>query len=138
VPVKWLGPSLSDDDGQIPCRIHTVVLSTVAIKSYSFHMARQATLNVSLTTKLQKYVRSKVKSGRYESASEVIRESLRALQERERATEKFWTDVRDKVAIARRQVADGQTRDGAQAMDEILTELDGEPMRSHKAKKKVR
>ena len=46
-------------------------------------------------------MRSRVKSGGYESASEVIRESLRALQERERAAnEAYWHTVREKVAVA--------------------------------------
>jgi antitoxin ParD1/3/4 len=100
-------------------------------------MARQSTLNVSLTAKLEKYVRSKVKEGGYESASEVIRESLRALQERERAAVEFWTGVREKVAVAREQVAAGRTHDGAQAMEEILLELD-EPRRSEVKSKRAR
>jgi antitoxin ParD1/3/4 len=95
-------------------------------------MARQTTLNVSLTPTLRKYVGSKVKSGRYESASEVIRESLRALQEREHAAKAFWSGLRAKVAVARRNVAERQTEDGEAAMNEILAELRvdrGEPNR---------
>jgi antitoxin ParD1/3/4 len=98
-------------------------------------MARQTTLNVSLTPPLRQYVRSKVKSGRYESASEVIRDSLRALQERERAAEAFWADVRTKVAVARRQVADGKTVDGETAMDDVLAGLgDAKPARKKRRK----
>ena len=85
-------------------------------------MARQTTLNVSLTPVLRKYVQSKVSSGRYESASEVVRDGLRALQERERAAA-FWSDVRGKVDVARRQVEQGQTVDGETAMDEIIAGL---------------
>jgi antitoxin ParD1/3/4 len=85
-------------------------------------MARQTTLNVSLTPVLRKYVQSKVSSGRYESASEVVRDGLRALQEREQAAA-FWSDVRDKVAVARRQVEQGMTVDGEAAMDEIIGAL---------------
>ncbi len=88
-------------------------------------MARQTTLNVSLTPTLREYVRRKVRSGRYESASEVIRDSLRALAERDRAAEAFWGDVRAKVRVARGQVADGKTVDGETAMQELLAELDG-------------
>ena len=40
-------------------------------------------MNVSLTAELEKFVDSKVKSGRYNSASEVIREALRLLEEHE-------------------------------------------------------
>ena len=42
-------------------------------------------MNVSLTAKLEKFVSSKVKSGRYNSASEVVREALRLLEEHEQA-----------------------------------------------------
>jgi predicted nucleotidyltransferase len=42
-------------------------------------------MNVSLTTELEKYVRRKVASGLYNNASEVIREALRLLVEREGA-----------------------------------------------------
>jgi antitoxin ParD1/3/4 len=98
-------------------------------------MARQATLNVSLTPTLQKYVRSKVKSGQYESASEVIRDSLRALQERDQAAASFWSEVRTKVAEARRDVAEGRMVDGETAMNEILGELDAAEARRPKRKK---
>ena len=40
-------------------------------------------MNVSLTSELEAFVASKVRSGRYHSASEVIREALRLLEERE-------------------------------------------------------
>jgi putative addiction module CopG family antidote len=44
-------------------------------------------MNVSLTPELEQYVHSKVKSGRYLSASEVVREALRLLEERDRLRE---------------------------------------------------
>jgi antitoxin ParD1/3/4 len=40
-------------------------------------------MNVSLTPELEKLVQEKVKSGLYHSASEVIRDALRLLQERD-------------------------------------------------------
>ncbi|MBD3560548.1 type II toxin-antitoxin system ParD family antitoxin, partial [Planktothrix sp. FACHB-1355] len=40
-------------------------------------------MNVSLTPELEKFVQEKVKSGRYLSASEVVREALRLLQEQD-------------------------------------------------------
>ena len=42
-------------------------------------------MNVSLTPKLEQYVQAKVESGRYNSASEVVREALRLLEDQERA-----------------------------------------------------
>lgn len=38
-------------------------------------------MNVSLTPELEKFVGAKVESGRYNSASEVVREALRLLEE---------------------------------------------------------
>jgi len=40
-------------------------------------------MNVSLTPELEKLVSTKVESGRYTSASEVVREALRLLEERD-------------------------------------------------------
>ncbi len=42
-------------------------------------------MNVSLTPELERFVNSKVKSGRYNSASEVVREALRLHEEHEQA-----------------------------------------------------
>ena len=42
-------------------------------------------MNVSLTPELEKFVSARVKSGRYNSASEVVRESLRLLEEHDQA-----------------------------------------------------
>lgn len=41
-------------------------------------------MNISLTPQLEKLVKSKVESGLYGSASEVMREALRLLEERDR------------------------------------------------------
>lgn len=42
-------------------------------------------MNVSLTAELDKFVAGKVESGLYTSASEVVREALRLLEEHDRA-----------------------------------------------------
>jgi antitoxin ParD1/3/4 len=42
-------------------------------------------MNVSLTPELERFVAEKVESGRYTSASEVVREALRLLQEHEQS-----------------------------------------------------
>jgi antitoxin ParD1/3/4 len=42
-------------------------------------------MNVSLTPELDQFVAGKVESGRYNSASEVVREALRLLEEHDRA-----------------------------------------------------
>lgn len=42
-------------------------------------------MNVSLTPELEQFVQTKVQSGRYNSASEVVREALRLLEDHEKA-----------------------------------------------------
>jgi antitoxin ParD1/3/4 len=42
-------------------------------------------MNVSLTPELEKFVSAKVETGRYNSASEVVREALRLLEEHDQA-----------------------------------------------------
>ena len=42
-------------------------------------------MNVSLTPELEEFVNTKVESGRYNSASEVVREALRLLEEHDSA-----------------------------------------------------
>jgi antitoxin ParD1/3/4 len=44
-------------------------------------LARSFFVNVSLTPELEQFVNAKVESGRYNSASEVVREALRLLEE---------------------------------------------------------
>ena len=52
-------------------------------------------MNVSLTTELEKLVERKVSSGMYQTASEVVREGLRLLAERDRRLESLREDIRE-------------------------------------------
>ncbi len=54
-------------------------------------------MNISLTPELERLVDEKVKSGRYASASEVIREGLRLLEEREELKQQRLVEVRRKI-----------------------------------------
>ena len=50
-------------------------------------------MNVSLTPELERLVNEKVESGLYQTASEVVREALRLLKERDLAREQLRADV---------------------------------------------
>lgn len=52
-------------------------------------------MNVSLTPELEKLVDRKVSSGMYQTASEVVREGLRLLAERDRRLESLRRDIRE-------------------------------------------
>ncbi len=54
-------------------------------------------MNVSLTPELEQYVQEKVASGMYYSASEVIREGLRLLREREQIQQMRLQELRQDI-----------------------------------------
>jgi antitoxin ParD1/3/4 len=56
-----------------------------------------ATMNISLTPQLEQLVQERVKSGRYTSASEVIREALRLMEERDRLLRAKLDQLREDV-----------------------------------------
>ncbi|MFN0101522.1 MAG: type II toxin-antitoxin system ParD family antitoxin [Bryobacteraceae bacterium] len=71
-------------------------------------------MNVSLTPELENFVHTKVTSGRYTSASEVVREALRLLEDQEKAKsaqlEEFRSEVDRRLAsLDRGEGADGET-----------------------------
>src|ERR1700676_884529 len=69
------------------------------------------TLNVSLTPQLEDLVRQKVSSGRYNSASEVVREALRLMDTYERVRESALGKLRADVDAAWQQVEEGKVSD---------------------------
>lgn len=54
-------------------------------------------MNVSLTPELEQLVAEKVESGRYTSASEVIREALRLLEEKDQVRQNRLAAIRRKI-----------------------------------------
>ena len=65
-------------------------------------------MNVSLTPELEKLVQSKVHSGRYLSASEVVREALRLLEERDQIRELKLHELKKFVAVGLDQADRGE------------------------------
>ena len=61
------------------------------------HYAHNQQMNVSLTHELEELVRHKVESGRYLSASEVMREALRLLEERDKLQEFRREELRKEI-----------------------------------------
>jgi antitoxin ParD1/3/4 len=66
-------------------------------------------MNVSLTPELEQFVNQKVESGRYQTASEVIRDGLRLLLERDELHQKKLEDLRRAIAVGIEQADQGQT-----------------------------
>ena len=79
-------------------------------------------MNVHLTPELEQLVQSRVKSGRYNSASEVVREALRLLEQRD----EVFTLRKDEI---RRQIEEGWQSAGRGefvAGDEVFDRVDAE------------
>jgi len=68
-------------------------------------------INVSLTPQLEELIRQKVDSGRYNSASEVVREALRLMDSYERVRESALTKLRADVEAGWQQVQEGSVSD---------------------------
>lgn len=77
-------------------------------------------MNVSLTPELEQFVHEKVKSGRYLSASEVVREALRLLEERDRLYQAKLAELQQHLAIGIEQADRGELIDG----DDVFAELE--------------
>ena len=65
-------------------------------------------MNGSLTPELEKLVEKKVKSGRYQSASEVIREGLRLIEDQDRLRELRLEEVRNQIQTGLDQLDRGE------------------------------
>jgi antitoxin ParD1/3/4 len=60
-------------------------------------MPARTTLNVSLTPELNQFVQDRIATGRYQTASEVVREGLRLLEHQERDRETAYTALKAKL-----------------------------------------
>lgn len=69
-----------------------------------------ATMNISLTPQLEKIVHDRVKSGRYTSASEVIRDALRLLDARDRTQDPDFAQLHADVTAGLDQLEAGKSR----------------------------
>ncbi len=80
-------------------------------------------MNVSLTPELEERIHERVRSGRYTSASEVVREALRLLEDRDELRRLRLAELRTQVAAGLDSLDRGQARDGDAVIDEILDDL---------------
>ena len=79
-------------------------------------------MNVNLTPELETLVAKKVKSGRYNSASEVVREALRLFEDRERLREAQVRELRRKIDEGWASLREGRYVDGESFFRELQQE----------------
>ena len=88
-------------------------------------------MNVSLTPELERVVNEKVESGMYQTASEVVREALRLLKERDEARARLRADVQ----AGFEQLARGEARSYDKASRRQLAERIKSKNRAARARK---
>jgi antitoxin ParD1/3/4 len=65
-------------------------------------------MNVSLTPKLERWISSKVKEGKYQTASEVVREAVRQFADREERRKLALERLRREIDIGLQQIERGE------------------------------
>jgi len=76
-------------------------------------------MNVSLTPELEKLIQRKIASGRYTTASEVVREALRLFEEQEKLRELHVGELRRKIAEGIAAADAGAVHEGRKVFEEI-------------------
>lgn len=76
-------------------------------------------MNVSLTPQLTAFVRRKVDSGLYGSASEVVRDALRLMEERDRDREERLLALRDDIAATMKRAVPADHVDPVDMFDTL-------------------
>ena len=76
-------------------------------------------MNVNLTPELEKLIQDKVKSGLYNNQSEVVREALRLLVEKDELRQAHLAELRTSLAKGLEQADRGELLDG----DEVIREM---------------
>lgn len=76
-------------------------------------------MNVSLTPELENLVQQKVQSGLYTSASEVVREALRLLNDRDTIQQQRIAKLKREIALGLDDLTQGRTVPGEQVFAEL-------------------
>jgi antitoxin ParD1/3/4 len=81
-------------------------------------------MNVHLTPELEQLVQSKVKTGRYNSATEVLREALRLLEHRDEIFTRRKDEIREQIEEGWQSAESGDLVDGDEVFDRFDAELE--------------
>lgn len=100
--------------------------------------AREVDMNVSLTPELEAFIHEKVSSGRYTSASEVVRESLRLLEDEDRKKLQQLKALKREIEKGLDDIAEGRfiTIETEEDYARLAAEIKQEGLRRLKQRKK--
>jgi antitoxin ParD1/3/4 len=86
-------------------------------------------MNVNLTPELEKLVHKKVKTGRYNSASEVVREALRLMEAQDSVRSAQLEELRRRINDGLESLNRGEGVDGERFMAKLISNVDAKPVR---------
>ncbi len=81
-------------------------------------------MNVSVGKDFEEFVKSKVASGDYASVSEVVRDGLRLLKEKELLQEARLQSLRGEIQKGIDQVENGEVLNGEEVMEDLRRQLE--------------
>src|ERR1019366_5828757 len=79
----------------------------------------RTTVNISITPELDSFLQRRVKSGRYQTTSEVVREALRLLERHEQEREETLNQLKAKLDRGAGPAERGDLIDGDEVFDEM-------------------
>ena len=82
-------------------------------------------MNVHLTPELEQLVKEKVNSGRYNSASEVVREALRLMEQKDEVRAVQLQQLRSRIDKGLAEAGCGEGVDGDTFIQGLIDDLDG-------------
>ena len=81
-------------------------------------------MTVTLTAEQAQFVAEQIQSGHYQSASDVVAQSLGILRAQEQFIRKNTAELRDKIASGLEQIRRGETVDGRTAIQNLRMKLE--------------
>jgi antitoxin ParD1/3/4 len=92
-------------------------------------------MNVHLTPRLERLVQSKVESGHYNSASEVVREALRLMEQKDELRAIQLQLLRARIDTGLTEAGRGAAADGDIFMRQMIEDLDTREAQRQKTKR---
>ena len=85
---------------------------------------QRTTVNITITPELDSFLQNRVKSGRYQTTSEVVREALRLLERHEQDRDEALNQLRTKLERGAAQAERGELLDGDEVFEELRELID--------------
>jgi antitoxin ParD1/3/4 len=86
-------------------------------------MAAGPHITVALPPELEAFIKDRVAAGRFSTASEVVREGLRLLEEREHERETVLAELRREIEVGVEQARAGKLSDGKAFFDQLRDKI---------------